>query len=236
MKQDDVFKRYSRQIFVDEIGVEGQRKIMAAKVLVVGAGGLGSPVIQYLAASGIGTLGVVDFDRVELHNLNRQVIHTESQVGKAKVDSAHRFVRSLNSHIDFIPIDKKITACNAEAVIKDFDIVVEGSDNFTTRYIVNDACVALEKPLVYGSIFGFEGQLAVFNYKGSKNLRDIFPEVPPPEDVPNCDSNGVLGPLPGTVGSLMAMQVLKMITGLPVNTNTLMIMDMYQGKIDHVLF
>lgn len=236
MKQDDIFNRYSRQVFIDEIGVEGQRKIMDARVLVVGAGGLGSPVIQYLAASGVGTLGVVDFDRVELHNLNRQVIHTESQVGKAKVDSAGDFVRSVNSHVDFIPMDKKLTVRNAKAIIQDFDIVVEGSDNFTTRYVVNDVCVALGKPLVYGSIFGFEGQLAVFNFQGSKNLRDIFPDVPPPEDVPSCDSNGVLGPLPGTVGSLMAMQVLKIITGLPVKVNVLTVIDIYQEKIDRISF
>lgn len=236
MKQDDIFNRYSRQIFVEEIGVAGQRKIMAARVLVVGAGGLGSPVIQYLAASGVGAIGVVDFDRVEVHNLNRQVIHTEAQIGSAKVDSAKNFVQSLNAHVCFIPMDEKLTAENADAIIQDFDIVVDGSDNFTTRYIVNDACLALGKPLVYGSILGYEGQMAVFNFQGGKHLRDIFPEAPAPEDIPNCDSNGVLGPLPGVVGSMMAMQVLKMITGLPVNINTLMIIDMYRGKIDTILF
>ena len=236
MTQDDIFKRYSRQVFIEEIGVIGQRKIMAAKVLVVGAGGLGSPVIQYLAASGIGTLAVMDFDRLELHNLNRQVIHHEAQVGNAKVDSAADFVGRLNSTIRFIPLDEKITAGNAEMLLSGFDIVVDGSDNFTTRYIVNDACVALGTPLVYGSIFGFEGQVAVFNYQGSKHLRHIFPEAPPPEEVPNCDSNGVLGPLPGIVGSMMAMQVLKMVTGLPVNTDTLTVIDTYHSRFDHISF
>ena len=236
MMQDDIFKRYSRQVFIEEIGVSGQRRIMAAKVLVVGAGGLGSPVIQYLAASGIGTLAVVDFDRVELHNLNRQVIHHEAQVGRAKVDSAADFVAHLNSTIRLIPLHEKITAGNAQTLLEGFDIVVDGSDNFTTRYIVNDACVALGKPLVYGSIFGFEGQVAVFNYQGSKNLRDLFPEAPAPEDVPNCDANGVLGPLPGIVGSMMAMQVLKMVAKLPVDTDTLTVIDTYHSRFDRFVF
>ncbi|NGM67121.1 HesA/MoeB/ThiF family protein [Sphingobacterium sp. SGR-19] len=226
MKQaNDVFKRYSRQIFIEEIGVDGQRKIGKTKVLVVGAGGLGSPVIQYLAAAGIGMLAVVDFDDVEIHNLNRQVIHKESTVGKSKTESAADFVREFNSQITFVPIHRKIDAENAGDLIRNYDIVVDGSDNFTTRYIVNDACAALNKPLVYGSIFAFEGQVAVFNFQGSKNLRDLFPEAPNPEDIPNCDRHGVLGPLPGVVGTMMAMQVLKIITGLPVETNQLTIVD-----------
>lgn len=225
MQTNDVFKRYSRQIFIEEVGVEGQRKIGNAKVLVVGAGGLGSPVIQYLAAAGVGTLAVVDFDEVEIHNLNRQVIHRESTVGKSKTESAAGFIRDFNSHITFVPVCQKIDAENVQDVIRDYDIVVDGSDNFTTRYIVNDACVTLNKPLVYGSIFAFEGQVAVFNFQGSKNLRDLFPETPNPEDVPNCDRNGVLGPLPGIVGTMMSMQILKMITGLPIMTNQLTIVD-----------
>lgn len=229
MKENE-FSRYSRQVFMDEIGVVGQRKIMQTKVLVVGAGGLGSPVIQYLAAAGIGVVGVVDFDKVELHNLNRQTIHSEKSVGLDKVESAAAFVKSLNSHISFIPILEKITQQNVLDIVKDFDIVVDGSDNFEARYIVNDACVVLNKPLVYGSIFSFEGQVAVFNFKGSKNLRDLFPESPDTEDVPNCDSNGVLGPLPGIVGSMMAMQTIKIITDLPVNINQLTIIDTLYGR------
>src|SRR5690606_23773319 len=225
MQANDVFKRYSRQIFIGEIGVEGQRNISNVKGLVVGAGGLGSPVIQYLAAAGVGRLAVVDFDEVEIHNLNRQVIHRESTIGKPKTESAASFIRDFNSHITFIPICQKIDKENVRDLIRDYDIVVDGSDNFTARYIVNDACVALNKPLVYGSIFAFEGQVAVFNFQGSKNLRDLFPEAPNPQDVPNCDRNGVLGPLPGIVGTMMAMQVLKMITGLSIITNQLTIVD-----------
>ena len=225
MQKNEQFKRYSRQIFIEEIGVEGQRKINRAKVLVVGAGGLGSPVIQYLAAAGVGTLAVVDFDHVELHNLNRQVIHREDTVGKAKVDSAQLFVRGFNSQITFTPICEKINHDNVKGLIEEYDIVVDGSDNFTTRYIVNDTCVALNKPLIYGSIFAFEGQVAVFNLRGSKNLRHLFPEPPNSEDIPDCDRFGVLGPLPGMVGTMMAMQVLKLITDLPVVTNQLTIID-----------
>lgn len=236
MQASDVFKRYSRQIFIEEIGVEGQRKIGKAKVLVVGAGGLGSPVIQYLAAAGVGALAVVDFDEVEVHNLNRQVIHRESTIGKSKTESAAGFIRDFNSDITFVPICQKIDVENAEALIRDYDIVVDGSDNFTTRYMVNDACVALGKPLVYGSIFAFEGQVAVFNFQGSKNLRDLFPEAPNPEDVPNCDRNGVLGPLPGIVGTMMAMQVLKMITDLPIVTNQLTIIDTWNWNFMTIAF
>lgn len=236
MKQDNIFKRYSRQIFIEEIGVEGQRKIMAARVLVIGAGGLGSPVIQYLAASGIGTIGVVDDDRVELHNLNRQVIHTEAQVGWPKVESAQHFVQAMNSTVQFIPIHTKITQHNALAIIANYDVVVDGSDNYGTRYLVNDACVKLGKPLVYGSILAYEGQMAVFNFNGSKHLRDIFPEPPQEDDLPDCDSRGVLGPLPGMMGAMMAMQVLKIITGLPIRINTLTIVDTYQEKTEQISF
>ena len=236
MTQDEVFQRYSRQIFIEEIGVSGQRKIMQAKVLVVGAGGIGSPVIQYLAASGVGTLGIVDFDRVELHNLNRQVIHHEAQVGRPKVASAAEFVGKLNSAINVQAIDQQLNPENAKSLLKDYDIVLDGSDNFTTRYIVNDTCVELQKPLVYGSIFGFEGQVAVFNYQGSKNLRDLFPEPPAPEDVPNCDRHGVLGPLPGMVGSMMAMEALKIITDLPVAINRLTLMDTFHGRFNQLDF
>lgn len=221
----DNFTRYSRQIFTEEIGVEGQRKIRSAKVLVIGAGGLGSPVIQYLAAAGVGTMAVADFDSLEIHNLNRQVIHHEKNVGKLKVESASEFVSALNSDVHFIPIKEKVIHENVQQIIYSYDIVIDGSDNFTTRYLVNDTCVKLGKILVYGSILSFEGQVAVFNYKGSKNLRNLFPEPPNKENMPDCDSLGVLGPLPGIIGSIMAMQTLQIICDLNVMTNNLLLVD-----------
>lgn len=225
MQNKDVFKRYSRQIFIEEIGLEGQKKIMDAKVLIIGAGGLGSPVIQYLAAAGVGTLGIVDFDTVELHNLNRQTIHNENRVGELKVRSAERFVNNLNHQVKVIRIEQRIDESNASGILSQYDIIVDGSDNFTTRYLVNDTCLALGKTLIYGSILGFSGQVAVFNHQGSKNLRDIFPEPPFDEEMPDCDSLGVLGALPGIVGSMMALQTLKIIADLPVNLNQLTLID-----------
>ncbi|WP_313214962.1 HesA/MoeB/ThiF family protein [Soonwooa sp.] len=233
MKNEE-FTRYSRQIFMDEIGVEGQNKILSAKVLVIGAGGLGSPVIQYLAAAGVGKIGVADFDEVEIHNLNRQIIHTENSVGTSKVDSAQNFVQNINSNVEFIGFKSKITSENANSILKEFDVIVDASDNFATRYLLNDTCVQLNKTLVYGSILGFEGQVAVFNYQGSKNLRDIFPDCP--ETALNCDKNGVLGALPGIVGSFMAMNTLKIICKLPVKTNQLLIIDTLNWNFTQVDF
>ncbi|MDQ1160339.1 molybdopterin/thiamine biosynthesis adenylyltransferase [Chryseobacterium sp. SORGH_AS 447] len=235
-KKGNQFERYSRQIFIEEIGLEGQRKIMNAKVLVIGAGGLGSPVIQYLSAAGVGTIGVVDFDEVELHNLNRQVIHNEHSVGISKVESAGEFVKNLNHQVSFIKHHVKIDTSNAEELISDYGIMVDGSDNFTTRYLVNDTCVKLEKPLVYGSILGFSGQVAVFNIHGSKNLRDIFPEPPSDENLPDCDSLGVLGALPGIVGSMMANVALNIITDLPVPVNKLTLIDTFNWNFQTIDF
>lgn len=236
MQQFSDFDRYSRQIFINEIGVEGQQKIMLAKVLVVGAGGLGSPVLQYLAAAGVGQIGIVDFDHVEIHNLNRQIIHNEKRIQLDKVKSATVYIHELNSSVKVNSIAAKINSNNVDAILKDYDIVVDGSDNFNTRYIVNDACVRSKKILVYGSIFAFEGQMAVFNYKGSKQLRDLFPEPPHPEDVLSCDQYGVLGPLPGIIGSMMAMQVLKIITDLPVDVNMLTLVDTYHWRFSTISF
>lgn len=236
MKSEDIFARYSRQIFIEEIGLEGQKKIRSSKVLVIGAGGLGSPVIQYLAAAGVGTLGVADFDEVELHNLNRQIIHNENTVGISKVKSAEAFVRNLNHQVELIGINKKIDSLNAEEILSQYDIIVDGSDNFTSRYLINDTCVKLGKPLVYGSILGFSGQTAVFNYQGSKNLRDLFPEPPSDENLPDCDSLGVLGALPGIVGSMMALQVLKIITELPVYPNQLTLIDTLNWRFQTIDF
>ena len=222
---DKEFSRYSRQIFMEEVSIEGQRKIGNSRVLVIGAGGLGSPVIQYLAAAGVGKLATIDFDILEIHNLNRQVIHQESFIGRPKVESAHSFVRQFNSGISFEPIDQKLNKENIAAVFSGYDIIVDGSDNFETRYLVNDHCIKMGKTLVYGSIFSFEGQVAVFNYEGSKNLRDIFPSPPNPEDVQNCDQFGVLGALAGITGTMMAMLTLKVILGLNVPVNQLTIID-----------
>ncbi len=236
MEIDNVFERYSRQIFIEEVGVSGQRKIMNAKVLIIGAGGLGSPVIQYLAAAGVGAIAVADFDQVELHNLNRQVIHTEKMLRQGKAESAKCFVRERNSLVNFISLPVKVTSSNVDIILNDYDLAIDGSDNFATRYLLNDACLRLGKPLVYGSILGFEGQCAVFNYQGSKQLRDLFPEPPGPGTVPDCDRNGVLGPLPGIIGAMMAMQALKIITGLPVDTNQLTIMDTLHWNFMKVKF
>ncbi|MFZ4931476.1 HesA/MoeB/ThiF family protein [Chryseobacterium sp. Mn2064] len=234
-KADDL-SRYSRQIFIEEIGLEGQKKIIASKVLVIGAGGLGSPVIQYLSAAGVGMLGVADFDLVELHNLNRQIIHTENSVGISKVKSAEKFVQNLNHQVKFVAIEEKINESNAENILSTYDVIIDGSDNFSTRYLVNDTCVKLNKTLVYGSILGFSGQIAVFNHNGSKNLRDIFPEPPFEEDLPDCDSLGVLGTLPGIIGSMMALQALKIITSLPVYLNQLTLVDTMNWRFQTIDF
>ncbi|WP_292009054.1 HesA/MoeB/ThiF family protein [Chryseobacterium sp.] len=236
MKVKDYFVRYSRQIFIDEIGLDGQRKIRDAKVLVIGAGGLGSPVIQYLAAAGVGVLGIADFDRVEVHNLNRQVIHAENSVGHCKVNSASQFVNALNSDVKVVGIEEKIGKSNVEEILSSYDIIVDCTDNFTSRYLINDHSVSLGKPLVYGSILGFSGQVALFNYKGSKNLRDVFPNPPSEEDVPDCDRLGVLGSLPGIVGSMMAHHTLKLIIGLPVPLNQLTLIDSLSWRFHTIEF
>ncbi|TZF93204.1 HesA/MoeB/ThiF family protein [Chryseobacterium panacisoli] len=236
MKKEDHFSRYSRQIFIEEIGLEGQKKLMASKVLVIGAGGLGSPIIQYLTAAGVGTLGIADFDEVELHNLNRQIIHTEDTVGLSKVKSAQIYVENLNHQVVFEGIEEKINKSNAEKILSQYDVIVDGSDNFSTRYLVNDTCVKLKKTLVYGSILGFSGQVAVFNHHGSRNLRDLFPEPPFDEDTPDCDSLGVLGALPGIIGSMMALQTLKIITDLPVYLNQLTLVNIIDWRFQTIDF
>lgn len=211
--------RYGKPMLLPEVGEAGQVKLKNAKVLVVGAGGLGCPILQYLAASGVGTIGMIDFDTVEVHNLHRQILYTENQIGLPKVRCAENALKDLNPNNQYIAFEEKLTAENAENIVTGFDVIVDGCDNFTTRYLVNDTCVKLKKTLVSGSIFGFEGQMAVFNHKGSKNLRDLFPEPPNPNDVPNCSSNGVLGTLPGIIGTMMAQETLKLIMGLPTLYN-----------------
>ncbi|MEO6230683.1 MAG: HesA/MoeB/ThiF family protein [Ferruginibacter sp.] len=222
----DELVRYSRQMLLPEVGIEGQEKLKNARVLVIGAGGLGCPALQYLSAAGVGTLGIVDFDKIEIHNLHRQILYNSADVGKQKAIVAAEKINQSNPNIHCIIFNEKLQQDNAANIISQFDIVVDGSDNFATRYLVNDTCVAVNKPLVYGTILKFDGQLAVFNYKGSKNLRDIYPDAPNPEDVPNCDENGVLGIVPGIIGAMMCDHALKIILGRELLINTLFIFDM----------
>lgn len=219
------FLRYSRQMQLPEIGEIGQSKLKKARVLVIGAGGLGCPVLQYLAAVGVGNIGIVDFDKVELHNLHRQILYTENHIDESKAVTAKSILENLNPHINIQSFEEQLTLNNAAEIITNFNFIVDGTDNFTTRYIVNDVCVKLNKPLIYGSIFRFEGQVAIFNHNGAKNLRDLFPEPPNPEDVPNCSVNGVLGTLPGMIGTIMAHETLKLILNLPALHNELLLID-----------
>ena len=206
--------RYSRHIILPGIGGAGQRKLLDAKVLCVGAGGLGSPIAMYLAAAGVGTLGIVDFDRVDLTNLQRQLLHDTDDVGRPKVESAADRLRGLNPGIDVVPHDTMLTSDNAFDILGRYDIVIDGSDNFPVRYLVNDATQLLGKPLVYGSIYQFEGQASVFMPgKDTPCYRCLFPEPPPPGAVPSCAEAGVFGVLPGIIGSIQAVEAIKLILG-----------------------
>lgn len=219
------FLRYNRQMMLPEIGETGQEKLKNANVLVIGAGGLGCPILQYLTTAGVGNISIVDFDLIELHNLHRQILYSEKNIGQAKATTAKSILEILNPLVNFIAIEEKLTPENAAQIIADFDIVIDGSDNFATRYLVNDTCVKLNKLLIYGSILKFEGQIALFNHKGSKNLRDLFPEPPHPEDVPNCSLNGVIGTLPGIIGTMMGHETLKLILDLPTLENELVVFN-----------
>src|SRR5690348_8398902 len=212
LSNDEVL-RYSRHLIMPEVGMEGQLKLKAAKVLCIGAGGLGSPLALYLAAAGVGTLGVVDFDVVDYTNLQRQIIHTTADVGRKKLDSAAESVKAINPFINVRPFETRLDSGNALDIFRDFDIVVDGTDNFPTRYLVNDACVLTGKPNVYGSIFRFEGQASVFATKEGPCYRCLYPEPPPPGLVPSCAEGGVLGILPGLVGIIQATEVIKFILG-----------------------
>lgn len=224
MAQDTTFskaelERYSRHLIIPEFNIEGQKKLKESKVLVVGSGGLGSPLLLYLTAAGVGTIGIVDFDVVDESNLQRQVLFGVENVGKPKVEAAEQRLKSLNPHVNFITYNVKFTSANALDIIKDYDVVADGTDNFPTRYLVNDACVLLNKVNVYASIYRFDGQVSVFNYAekdGTRgpNYRDLFPSPPPPGLVPSCAEGGVIGVLPGIMGSLQANEVIKVITGL----------------------
>jgi adenylyltransferase/sulfurtransferase len=209
----DDLSRYSRHLILPEVGMEGQRQLKAARVLCVGTGGLGSPLAFYLTAAGIGTLGLVDFDVVDVSNLQRQIIHSTKDIGRKKLDSAEEKLTALNPAINIVKHDTMLTSANALEIIKDYDIVADGTDNFPTRYLVNDACVLLGKPNVYGSIFRFEGQASVFATEQGPCYRCLYPEPPPPGLVPSCAEGGVLGILPGLVGVIQATEVIKLILG-----------------------
>ncbi|MGD1805393.1 molybdopterin-synthase adenylyltransferase MoeB [Dapis sp. BLCC M126] len=207
------YQRYSRHLILPEVGLDGQKRLKAAKVLCIGTGGLGSPLLLYLAAAGIGNIGIVDFDIVDHSNLQRQVIHGTSWVGKPKIESAKNRIHEINPHCQVDLYETRISSENALDILKSYDVVVDGTDNFPTRYLVNDACVLLNKPNVYGSIFRFEGQATVFNYEGGPNYRDLYPEPPPPGMVPSCAEGGVLGILPGMIGVIQATETIKIVLG-----------------------
>lgn len=212
-------ERYSRHLIIPEFNMEGQRRLKESRVLVVGAGGLGSPLLQYLTAAGVGTIGVVDFDEVDTSNLQRQVLYTVDDVGQPKATQAAKKMERLNPHIRFNTYTEPLTAANAREIIGGYDIIADGTDNFPTRYLVNDACVMLGKTNVYASIFRFEGQVSVFNHLRSDgtrgpHYRDLFPEPPPPGMVPSCAEGGVLGVLPGIIGSVQANEVIKIASGV----------------------
>lgn len=210
----DALRRYARHLSLPEIGLAGQRKIRAARVLCLGAGGLGSPVLLYLAAAGVGRIGIVDCDAVDVSNLQRQVLHGTDVVGRPKTDSARATLQRLNPDVEIITHETRLTRSNALDLIREYDIVVDGTDNFPTRYLANDACVLLGKPNVYGSIFRFEGQASLFApHLGGPCYRCLYPEPPPPGAVPSCAEGGVLGVLPGIIGCIQATEVLKLITG-----------------------
>jgi adenylyltransferase/sulfurtransferase len=209
----DDLSRYSRHLILPEVGMEGQRRLKAAKVLCVGTGGLGSPLAFYLAAAGIGTLGLVDFDVVDASNLQRQIIHSTKDIGRKKLDSAAEKLTALNPVLNVVKHDTMLTSANALEIFKDYDVVADGTDNFPTRYLVNDACVLLGKPNAYGSIFRFEGQASVFATEEGPCYRCLYPEPPPPGLVPSCAEGGVLGILPGLVGVIQATEVIKLILG-----------------------
>ena len=213
MFNEEQIRRYSRHMLLPTVGAMGQKKLLNARVLLLGAGGLGSPAALYLAAAGVGTIGIVDFDTVDLSNLQRQILHRQEDVGKPKVESAMRTLNSLNPDVNVIPFRTRLYSDNVFDVIKDFDFIVDGTDNFQTRYLINDATVMTNKTVVHGSIFQFDGQVTVFKPHDGPCYRCLFPQPPPPGAVPNCAEAGVFGVLPGIVGSIQAVETLKLILG-----------------------
>ncbi len=213
LSRDEV-SRYARHLIIPDVGVEGQKRLKAARVLLVGAGGLGSPVALYLAAAGVGHIGLVDFDIVDVTNLQRQILHGTKDIGRSKLASARERIADINPHVELTTYETALTSQNALGIIEQYDLVVDGTDNFPTRYLVNDACVMLGKPNVYGSVFRFEGQASVFATKDGPCYRCLFPEPPPPGVVPNCAEGGVLGVLPGLIGMIQATEAVKLIIGI----------------------
>ena len=211
---DEQIERYSRHIILPEVGGSGQQKMLEARVLLLGAGGLGSPAAYYLAAAGIGNLGIVDFDQVDLSNLQRQIIHSTERIGMLKTESAKKTIQALNPDVNVTLYNEKMDSSNIMSLIKEYDYVVDGSDNFPTRYLVNDACVMKNKTLIHGSIYRFEGQVTVFKPDDGPCYRCLYPEPPPPGMVPNCQEGGVLGVLAGVIGNLQVVEVLKLILGI----------------------
>jgi molybdopterin/thiamine biosynthesis adenylyltransferase len=211
--QADKMSRYERHILLDEVGHSGQQKLANARVLVVGAGGLGCPVLQYLTAAGVGTIGIVDGDFVSESNLQRQVLYKTEDIGQPKAICAAQALKSLNADVDVQPISDFITAKNAVEIVRGYDIIVDGTDQIHTRYLLDDACFLLNKPLVYGAIYKFEGQVSVFNYQGGPSYRDLFPTPPGPQSVATCNEVGVIGVLPGIIGNMQANEVFKIMLG-----------------------
>ena len=205
-------ERYSRHLAIPEFGLEEQAKLKCAKVLVVGSGGLGAPILLYLTAAGVGKIGIIDFDSVELSNLHRQILFRTEDIGEPKVNVTIKLLKSLNPTVFFYAYSLKLNSENALSIVKKYDLVVDGTDNFPTRYLINDACVILNKPCVYGAVYRFEGQVSVFNYNNSPNYRDLFPVPPHPDSIPNCVEGGVLGVLPGIIGTMQANEAIKLIT------------------------
>ena len=219
MDKQKLYERYQRQIVLPEFGEEGQQRLLKAKVLVIGAGGLGCPVLQYLAAAGIGMIGIVDDDIIALNNLHRQVLYSVNDIGLSKSERAAQILGQLNPGIRIIPYNERLTVQNALVLFREFDTIIDGTDNFSTRYMINDACVLMNKPLVYGAISRFEGQVSVFNFRRNEidetvNYRDLFPNPPKEDEVLNCEEAGVLGPLAGMIGTMMANETIKLITGI----------------------
>ena len=211
---DEQIERYSRHIILPEVGGSGQQKMLEARVLLLGAGGLGSPAAYYLAAAGIGNLGIVDFDQVDLSNLQRQIIHSTERIGMLKTESAKKTIQALNPDVNVTLYNEKMDSSNIMNLIEGYDYIVDGSDNFPTRYLVNDACVMKNKTLIHGSIYRFEGQVTVFKPGDGPCYRCLYPEPPPPGMVPNCQEGGVLGVLAGVIGNLQVVEVLKLILGI----------------------
>jgi molybdopterin/thiamine biosynthesis adenylyltransferase len=236
MLSNEEKRKYIRQIMIPGVGNEGQEKIRHAKIAIVGCGGLGCPTLLYLAAAGIGTIGIIDFDTVNITNLHRQILFGNEDVGKMKTEAAREKLSKMHPEVKIIIHNAMISDKNAKEILKDYDIVIDGCDNFETRYAVNDTCVSLGKPLVYGSILGDQGQLAVFNLNGGKNLRDIFPEPPNAEDVPDCSENGVMATIPGIIGTMMANECIKVILGSTGSASLYFILDLKNNTTNKISF